>query len=171
MPEPQLSHINEHGEAVMVDVSDKAVTVRTSCAQARLIMQPDTLARVLDSRIPKGDVWSVCRVAGIIAAKKTSDLIPLCHPLILDQVTVDFETQPPDCVLIRASARTCGRTGVEMEALTAVTVAALTFYDMVKAVDRAVMITDICLLAKSGGQSGSYHRRKEHGSDRGNQSE
>ena len=152
----KLSHINEDGEAQMVDISGKSVTQRVATAEAKLEMAPATLRMILDGEVPKGDVFAVSRIAGIQAAKRTSDLIPLCHPIALTNVSVDFESQGNDELRIRASASVNGQTGVEMEALTAVTVAALTVYDMCKAVQKDIAVRDIRLLFKSGGKSGSW---------------
>ncbi|MBP7546726.1 MAG: cyclic pyranopterin monophosphate synthase MoaC [Corallincola sp.] len=159
MSEPQLTHLNSAGEAHMVDVSAKAVSSRSAEAVAAVIMAPATLALLRDGALPKGDVLATARIAGIMAAKKTSELIPLCHPLALTKVTVDLtldEALPG--VRIRALCRVNGQTGVEMEALTAASVAALTLYDMCKAVQKDICITDIELLSKSGGKSGDYRR-------------
>ncbi len=152
----RLTHFDEQGRAAMVDVSDKAETERTAIARGRITMQPATLARILEGQIGKGDVLGVARLAGIMAAKRTSDLIPLCHPLMLSKVTVDLTAAPPDAIEIEALVKVTGRTGVEMEALTAVTVAALTIYDMCKAVDRGMRIEAVRLAHKSGGKSGTY---------------
>jgi cyclic pyranopterin monophosphate synthase len=151
-----LSHLNERGEARMVDVSDKAVTARTATAEGFVRMQAQTLA-LLEGGAPKGDVLAVARVAGIMAAKRTHELIPLCHPLPITKVTVDFEPQPGDISLrIEAQVRVTGQTGVEMEALTAVTVACLTVYDMLKAADKTMRFDNIRLLEKTGGRSGDF---------------
>lgn len=150
-----LTHIDAAGNAVMVDVSGKDVTERTATAEGRVVMAPATLARIRERGFKKGDVLGVAQLAGIMGAKRTADLIPLCHPLPLASVKVELEPTD-DAVLIRATCRVTGRTGVEMEALTAVAVAALTVYDMCKAVDRAMRITDIRLLHKAGGRSGEY---------------
>ncbi|MCY4128738.1 MAG: cyclic pyranopterin monophosphate synthase MoaC [Gammaproteobacteria bacterium] len=152
----KLSHINADGEAQMVDISTKSVTQRVATAAAVLKMAPSTLTMILDGEIPKGDVFAVARIAGIQAAKRTSELIPLCHPLSLTNVVIDFESQNDEELHVRASASVNGQTGVEMEALTAVTVAALTVYDMCKAVQKDIAIADIRLLSKSGGKSGSW---------------
>jgi cyclic pyranopterin phosphate synthase len=141
----------------MVDVSAKAETERVAVARGRVVMAPETLARIGEGTTAKGDVLGVARLAGIMAAKRTSDLIPLCHPLMLSKVTVDLRPAPPDAVDIEALVKLTGRTGVEMEALTAVTVAALTVYDMCKAIDRAMRIEAVRLVHKSGGNSGSYN--------------
>ena len=154
----RLTHFDESGAATMVDVSGKAVTRRVATAAARVFMQPETMALITRGGIGKGDVLSVARLAGIMGAKRTPDLIPLCHPLALSSVTVDLVCDPEhDAVEITARCAIEGRTGVEMEALTAVSVAALTVYDMCKAVDRGMRITDIRLLHKSGGASGEWN--------------
>ncbi len=152
-----LSHLNEQGEASMVDVSAKAVTERTAIAEGYVAMAPDTLALLTRHAAEKGDVLGVARVAGIMAAKRTHDLIPLCHPLALTKVAVDFEVRPEESrVRVEALARVSGQTGVEMEALTAVSIACLTIYDMLKAADKAIRIEGIRLLEKTGGKSGPY---------------
>ena len=143
----------------MVDVTDKAVTFREAAAQAVVRMRPETLDMIVSGGHPKGDVFAVARIAGIQAAKKTSDLIPLCHPLMLTGVKVELSAQGSDAVLIVARCKLCGQTGVEMEALTAASVAALTVYDMCKAVQRDIEITDIRLLKKTGGKSGVFERK------------
>lgn len=154
----KLTHINAAGEAHMVDVSDKAETERVARAGARVLMQKATLDLILSGQAAKGDVLATARIAGIMAAKKTSDLIPLCHPLALSQVTVDLTPDTAaNAIDIVATCKLKGRTGVEMEALTAASVAALTIYDMTKAVDRGMQITDIRLLHKSGGKSGDFN--------------
>ncbi len=146
----------------MVDISAKDTTAREAVAGGRIIMHPETLKLILDRKVAKGDVFSVARIAGIMAAKKTAELIPLCHALDLTSVEVAFEPlEASSCIDIRASARTTGRTGVEMEALSAVAVAGLTIYDMCKAVDRAMTITDIRLIKKSGGKSGTFERKED----------
>jgi len=152
-----LTHFDAAGRAAMVDVSAKDETSRTATARGRIVMQPATLALIREGRAGKGDVLGVARIAGIMAAKKTADLIPLCHPLMLSKVAVDLEPDGEDAVAIAATVTLTGRTGVEMEALTAVTVAALTVYDMVKAVDRGMRIEDIRLVHKAGGKSGEFH--------------
>jgi len=155
--EPRLSHVGSDGEAHMVDVSDKPVTSRVAEAQGEVSMSAATLDTVRRNAAAKGDVLSVARIAGILAAKKTSDLIPLCHGLPLDHVEVSFELDEGSSrIRIHSVARTQARTGVEMEALTAVAVAGLTIYDMLKAVDRAMVIGGIRVLSKSGGRSGVY---------------
>lgn len=153
-----LSHTNERGEATMVDVTDKHVTDRTATARAVVRLKPDTLALILEGGIPKGDVLAVARIAGIQAAKRTSDLIPLCHPLPIGKAAVEFEATGEDELTITGTCRVSGRTGVEMEALTAVSVAALTVYDMCKAVERGITIESIALVEKTGGKSGDYRR-------------
>jgi indole-3-glycerol phosphate synthase len=154
---PDLSHVDVQGRARMVDVSDKADTDRIAVAGARVVMKPETLARVQAGEIAKGDVLATARLAGIMAAKRTADLIPLCHPLALTSVEVDLACVPErSSVEITATCRLKGRTGVEMEALTAASVAALTIYDMCKAIDRGMTVTDVRLLRKSGGKSGEF---------------
>jgi cyclic pyranopterin phosphate synthase len=153
-----LTHLNARGEAHIVDIGDKAVTHRRAVAQARLRGQAATIATIMDGSLKKGDALAVARIAGIMASKKTSDLIPLCHPIPLTKVSVEIETDGDAAILIRATAETTGQTGVEMEALVAASTAALTLYDMAKAIDRAMVITDICLLEKSGGKSGDFVR-------------
>ncbi len=152
-----FTHFDAEGKAVMVDVSDKDVTERVAEAKGSVIMQPETLTMIRDGGVKKGDVLSVARLAGIIGAKRTPDLIPLCHPLALTSVKVDLTLdEARNAVDITATCKLKGRTGVEMEALTAVSVAALTVYDMCKAVDRGMRITEVRLTKKSGGKSGSY---------------
>ncbi|MGG5809527.1 cyclic pyranopterin monophosphate synthase MoaC [Falsiroseomonas sp. CW058] len=151
-----LTHFDEHGRAAMVDVSGKAGTSRIAVARGRIVMAPETLRLIQAGAVGKGDVLGIARVAGIMAAKRTSDLIPLCHPLLISKVTVDLTPAPPDAVEIEATVKLTGQTGVEMEALTAVTVAALTIYDMCKAADRGMRIEAVRLAHKSGGKSGIY---------------
>ena len=152
-----FTHLDAEGNAVMVDVSAKDATERTATAKGSVIMAPETLQRILDRGVKKGDVLSVAQLAGIMAAKRTPDLIPLCHPLMLTSVKVDLTCDPArNAVDIQATGRLNGQTGVEMEALTAVTVAALTVYDMCKAVDRGMRIEDVHLTHKSGGKSGTF---------------
>ncbi|MCB1701386.1 MAG: cyclic pyranopterin monophosphate synthase MoaC [Pseudomonadales bacterium] len=154
-----LTHIDETGAARMVDVGNKAVTERVAVARAVVTMQPETLALLESGGHKKGDVLAVARVAGIQGAKKCSDLIPLCHPLMLTSVAVDFRLDPEAaCVHIEGRCKVSGQTGVEMEALTAVSVAALTIYDMCKAVDRGMEIRSVGLLSKAGGKSGDWQR-------------
>jgi cyclic pyranopterin phosphate synthase len=156
----KLSHLDEAGAARMVDVSDKAVTARSAVAEGFVAMQPETLDLILGGKAPKGDVLATARIAGIMAAKKTHELIPLCHPLPLTQVTIAFEpSREPSGLRVLAEAKVGGKTGVEMEALTAVTVACLTLYDMCKAVDRGMSFTGIRLLEKTGGRSGTFKAR------------
>ncbi|MDP6055184.1 MAG: cyclic pyranopterin monophosphate synthase MoaC [Dehalococcoidia bacterium] len=152
-----LSHIDESGKARMVDVGSKDVTERVASAGCEIHMQQSTLDLIRSGGFDKGDVLGVARLAGVMAGKKTSDLIPLCHPLALNQITIDFgDVETGIGLTVTSTARTSGKTGVEMEALTAASLAALTIYDMCKAVDRAMRITDIRLLSKSGGKSGDY---------------
>jgi cyclic pyranopterin monophosphate synthase len=153
----RLTHFDAEGKAAMVDVSAKAETERVATAKGSVIMQPETLALIAAGEMKKGDVLAVARLAGIMAAKRTPDLVPLCHPLALTSIAVDLAIdRKRNAVDIAATCKLVGRTGVEMEALTAVSVAALTVYDMCKAVDRAMTITDIRLTHKRGGKSGSY---------------
>jgi cyclic pyranopterin phosphate synthase len=153
----KLSHLNERGEAHMVDVGDKAETSRRAIAEGTISMSPATFRLIADATAPKGDVVATARIAGIMAAKRTHELIPLCHPLALTKVTVDFEPLPGDTGLrVVAEVRVKGQTGVEMEALTATSVACLTLYDMLKAADKAMTITSIRLVEKAGGRSGTY---------------
>ena len=140
----------------MVEVSPKAETARTATARGRIVMAPETLALIREGRAGKGDVLGVARLAGIMAAKRTSDLIPLCHPLMISKVAVDLEPEGDDAIIIEATVSLTGKTGVEMEALTAVSIAALTVYDMVKAADRGMRIEDIRLVHKAGGKSGEF---------------
>ena len=156
----RLSHTDARGRARMVDVSEKAATLREATARGEVRMQPATLRLIAGGALPKGDVLAVARLAGIMAAKRTAELIPLCHPLMLTKVAVDLTPAPPDRVEIEATVRVSGKTGVEMEALTAVSVAALTLYDMVKAVDKSMVIGDIELVEKKGGRSGHYRKVK-----------
>ena len=151
-----LTHLDSQGRAHMVDVTDKSVTFREAVAEARVRMLPETLKMIVDGAHPKGDVFAVARIAGIQAAKKTSDLIPLCHPLMLTGVKVELSADGLDAVRIVARCKLSGQTGVEMEALTAASVAALTIYDMCKAVDRGMTIENIRLLEKLGGKSGHF---------------
>ena len=157
MTEPRLTHLRDDGSAHMVDVTDKAVTRRTASAQAVLVTRPDVVAAITDGSLPKGEAIGTARIAGIMAAKQTSTLIPLCHPLPLTKLDVDI-TPEGDRVLVVATVTTKGVTGVEMEALTAASVAALTLYDMIKAVDNRAVITDVMVLAKAGGKSGDWSR-------------
>jgi cyclic pyranopterin monophosphate synthase len=154
---PALTHIDSSGEARMVDVSEKPATERIAVAEGRVVMSKATLKLILSGNAKKGDVLGTARIAGIMAAKRTHELIPLCHPLALSKVTIDIEPDPklPGCI-VRASVKVTGPTGVEMEALTAVSVACLTIYDMIKAVERGVRIEGIHLVEKLGGKSGHY---------------
>jgi cyclic pyranopterin phosphate synthase len=156
---PDLTHLSAAGQAHMVDVSGKATTERVAIAEGRIVMRKATLDLALSGNAKKGDVFAAARIAAVMAAKKTHDLIPLCHPLALSQVSVDLE---PDQALpgigVRVSAKVLGRTGVEMEALTAVSIACLTIYDMLKAVDRSMRIEAIALVRKSGGKTGDFSR-------------
>ena len=157
----QLSHVQANGEAHMVDVSAKAETYREARAEARVRMLPTTLQLILEGGHHKGDVFATARIAGIMAAKKTSELIPLCHPLALAKVEVELQIDEADSsVTIQTLCRLKGQTGVEMEALTAASVAALTLYDMCKAVDKGMVIEQITLISKLGGKSGDYQRQE-----------
>jgi cyclic pyranopterin phosphate synthase len=155
-----LTHFDETGRARMVDVGDKAETKRRAVASGRIRMQPETVALIREGRAAKGDVLAVAQIAAIMAAKKTSDIIPMCHPLLLTKVNVGFEILA-NAIDIEATVEVRGQTGVEMEALTAVSAAALTIYDMVKAVDRGMVIEDIRLETKEGGRSGTWNRAEE----------
>jgi cyclic pyranopterin phosphate synthase len=155
----KFTHFDENGAARMVDVSAKQETTREAVAEGRVLMQHETLSLILDRKVVKGDVFGVARIAGIMAAKKTPELIPLSHPLSISSVTIDFEPDTErSSVLIRATVRIFARTGVEMEALTAVAAAGLTVYDMCKSTDRTMTISDIRLMKKSGGKSGTFVR-------------
>ncbi len=156
-----LSHFDEHGASRMVDVSEKPVTQRSARASGRVRMSADTLSLIRDRKLAKGDVLEVARLAGIMAAKRTGELIPLCHPLGLDAVSIQFGFEDEQLLTIEATARVAARTGVEMEALTAVSVTALTVYDMCKSVDRTLTIEQVRLEEKSGGRSGHYLRESE----------
>jgi cyclic pyranopterin phosphate synthase len=151
-----FTHFDAAGRAAMVDVSDKDATVRVAVARGRVVMAPATLAKIVEGQLGKGDVLGVARIAGIMAAKRTAELIPLCHPLMLSKVAVELTPAEPDAVEIEAVVKLTGQTGVEMEALTAVTVAALTVYDMCKAADRGMRIEAVRLVHKSGGKSGEF---------------
>ena len=157
MTEPRLTHVDEQGAARMVDVSDKVVTARSATATGRVLVSTEVVGLLRGEGVPKGDALAVARLAGIMGAKQTPALIPLCHPLAISGVVVELEVAD-DAVEITATVRTTDRTGVEMEALTAVTVAALTVIDMVKAVDKTAVITDVRVEAKSGGRSGDWTR-------------
>ena len=151
----KLSHLDDKGQAHMVDVSDKAVTSRSATARARVLAEPATVAIIAAGSAKKGDVLATARIAGIMAAKKTSDLIPLCHPLMISKATVEFNLATSH-IDVEATVKVEGKTGVEMEALTACSVACLTIYDMLKAVDRSMRISDLRLVEKSGGKSGHF---------------
>jgi cyclic pyranopterin phosphate synthase len=155
----KLTHFDKSGRSKMVDVTDKSDTVREAVAQATVTMQKETLRRIMDRQIEKGDVLGVAQTAGIMAAKKTAELIPMCHPLNITSVEMEFlPHEAASQIEVRAQVKITGKTGVEMEALVAVSVAALTVYDMCKAIDRGITISDIKLLKKSGGKSGRYER-------------
>ncbi len=157
---PQFTHLDEKGKSRMVDVTGKSVTSREAVAQGKVLMKPETARAIEAQTIAKGDVLAVAKIAGVMAAKKTSDLIPLCHPLEITAVDVSFRTDARRGEIeIEATVRTRGRTGVEMEALAAVSAAALTIYDMCKAVDRGMILSDIRLMLKRGGKSGTYRRK------------
>jgi cyclic pyranopterin phosphate synthase len=158
-----LTHLDSAGHAHMVDIADKAVTHRTATTTAFVAMQPETLALITSGAAKKGDVLATARIAGIMAAKRTSDLIPLCHPLSLTHVSVDLEPEqaPLTGIRITVTAQTDGKTGIEMEALTAAAVSALTVYDMCKAVDRGMVVSDVKLLSKAGGNSGTWTREED----------
>jgi cyclic pyranopterin phosphate synthase len=158
----ELTHLDEHGAARMVDVSGKEVTARTATATGRFVTTPEVIALLRSDGLTKGDALAIARVAGIAGAKRTPDLVPLCHPVALHGVTVDLALHD-NSVEITATTRTADRTGVEMEALTAVVVAGLALYDMVKAVDRAAQLSDVRLLAKAGGRSGEWRRESDAG--------
>jgi cyclic pyranopterin monophosphate synthase len=151
----KLTHLDEAGNAAMVDISAKNATVREAVAEGRITMSALALAAIKDGAVKKGDVLATARIAGIMAAKKTSELIPLCHPLALSKVAVDFAFEN-DAICVTALARLSGQTGVEMEAITAASIALLTIYDMAKALDKAMIISDVRLLSKSGGKSGDW---------------
>jgi cyclic pyranopterin phosphate synthase len=156
-----LTHLDDEGQVRMVDVSEKPATARDAVARGVIRMQPETLALITEQQTKKGNVLETARIAGIMAAKRTSELIPMCHPIPLTHVQVDFFRDPDSqSIRIEAIARLVGQTGVEMEALTAVSIAALTIYDMCKSYDRAMTISDIYLLKKSGGRSGTYVRQR-----------
>ncbi len=153
----KLTHFDADGKAIMVDVGDKQTTRRVAVARGEVLMNSATLARILDKQVEKGDVLGVARLAGIMAAKKTSELVPLCHPLLINSVEVDFTPdRDKSMVIIEATVKVNGQTGVEMEALTAVSVAALTIYDMCKAVDKTMSLNNVRLVEKEGGRSGHF---------------
>lgn len=152
-----LTHLNEQGEAHIVDIADKAATKRRAVARARLEAEPETISAIVGGGLKKGDAVAVARVAGIMAAKKTADLIPLCHPIALTSISVEIEPEG-NALVVTATAETVGQTGVEMEAMTAASVAALTLYDMAKAIERGMTITRVELVEKTGGKSGTFRR-------------
>ena len=154
----ELSHINSSGEARMVDVGQKDTTEREAVAKGRVVMKPGTLEQIRTAGLKKGDVLAVARVAGIMAAKKTPDLIPLCHPIPIDNITIEFDLSGDDSIEITATVKSTGKTGVEMEALVAASVSALTIYDMAKSIDKEMTISQIYLESKKGGKSGVYRR-------------
>lgn len=168
----EFTHFDESGRARMVDVSNKASTERIAIAQARVYMQPETLEKIQKGKIAKGDVLAVAQVAGVMGAKRTPDLVPMCHPLLITSVLIDFkEDSQPDlsghcAISIQATVKTTSQTGVEMEAMAAVSVAALTIYDMCKAVDKGMSFGEIFLIYKSGGKSGTYTRLERGSLDR-----
>ena len=159
-----LTHLDEDGRARMVDVGAKDVTERVAVARGRVTLHPETLRLIVAGNMPKGDVLAVAQIAGVMAAKRTSDLIPLCHPLLLNQVVVTCTPNAAEsCIDIEATVRVSGKTGVEMEALTAVTIAGLTLYDMAKAVDRGMRLMDVRLVYKAGGRSGVWEEKQGRG--------
>jgi cyclic pyranopterin phosphate synthase len=155
----ELTHINKKGEAHMVDVSPKDDTVREAVVTGGIRMNPETLEKIKQNQMKKGDVLAAARIAGIMGGKKTPDLIPLCHPILVSEINIDFEFVGDDFIKITTLAKSTGKTGVEMEAMTAAAVSALTIYDMCKAIDRGMSIENICLQKKSGGKSGTYIRK------------
>lgn len=156
----ELTHINEEGRAKMVDVSEKNDTVREAVAVASISMKSETLERIMQGGISKGDVLAVAQVAGIMGAKHTSDVIPMCHPIMISGCDISFKFDTENSrIEVKAAAKTTGKTGIEMEALTAASIAALTIYDMCKAIDRGMVISDVMLLKKSGGKSGTFERK------------
>ena len=155
----ELTHVDSTGEARMVDVSEKGDTVREAVATGRVLMKPTTLEQIKTASLKKGDVLAVARIAGIMAAKKTPDLIPLCHPIQISDIAVDFDLSRNDSIGITTTVKSTGKTGVEMEAMVAASVAALTIYDMAKGIDRGMTITEIYLASKKGGKSGTYKRK------------
>ncbi len=158
----ELTHFNEEGRARMVDVSEKTQTMRTAVAAGEVLLRPDTYDLVVAGKMKKGDVLAVAQVAGIMGAKRTSDVIPMCHPIAITGIDISFALdEPRHAILIEATAKCKGETGIEMEALTAVSIAALTIYDMCKAVQKDIEIQNIRLLSKTGGKSGAYHKEKK----------
>ncbi len=158
MSKTKLSHIDESGASRMVDVSEKKVTERMAVAHARVTMKPETFRLIMDKRVPKGDVLGVARVAAIMAAKKTNELIPMCHPLNINSVKIDYTNNNQDSIEITSEVKVSAKTGVEMEALTAVSICALTIYDMCKSADRSMLISEVYLVKKSGGKSGTFNK-------------
>ncbi len=156
MNKTKLSHIDENGASRMVDVSEKNVTERMAVAHARVTMKPETFKLIMDKKVTKGDVLGVARVAGIMAAKKTNELIPMCHPLNINSVKIDYTNNNQDSIEITSEVKVSAKTGVEMEALTAVSICALTIYDMCKSADRSMLISEVHLVKKSGGMSGTF---------------
>lgn len=154
----ELTHLDDKGKAVMVDIGEKSTSERVAVATALVRMKPETLTLILDDKIKKGDVFASARIAGIMSAKRTPDLIPMCHPIPITSAAVDLDAVPPDAIRVTSTVKTTYSTGVEMEALTAASTAALTIYDMCKAVDRAMTIEKVQLVRKSGGKSGDFIR-------------
>ena len=163
----KLSHVNSKGEARMVDISQKGDTEREAVAKGRVLMKPATLEKIKTFGLEKGDVLSVARVAGIMAAKKTPDLIPLCHTILISNVAIEFDLSQKDSIGITTRVKSTGKTGVEMEALVGTSIAALTIYDMAKAIDKGMTITEVYLESKSGGKSGVYRRKGTNNLSRG----
>ncbi len=157
----ELTHFDEEGRARMVDVTEKTESMRVATARGKVEMQPETLERIRQGQIAKGDVLAVAQVAGIMAAKQTSNLIPMCHPLAITGAKLNFEILPPSTIEIEGIVKVTGKTGVEMEALTAVSVAALTIYDMCKAIDKTMVIGEVRLMEKTGGKSGHFIREEK----------
>jgi len=155
----RLTHVTSTGEVKMVDISNKGDTERIAVASGKVFMKPETIKAIKSASLKKGDVMATARIAGIMAAKKTPDLIPLCHTILVDEITIDFDLSGKDVIGIVTTAKSTGKTGVEMEALVGTSVAALTIYDMAKAVDKGMTITDIRLESKTGGKSGIYIRK------------
>ncbi len=159
MNDPKLTHIDENGASRMVDVSNKNITERIASAHATVTMNTQTFSLIMDKQVAKGDVLEVARVAGIMAAKKTSELIPMCHPLNINSVKIDYTDNSKNTIEITSEVKITAKTGVEMEALTAVSVCALTIYDMCKSADKSMLISDIYLARKTGGKSGTFERK------------
>ena len=155
----ELTHLDEQGRPRMVDITGKDDTQREAVAGGTVSMNPSTFERLMKGSLPKGDVLAVAQLAGIMAAKKTPDLIPLCHPILINDIAIDFDLSREDSIGITATAKSSGKTGAEMEAMVATSVAALTIYDMAKSIDRGMTITEICLESKKGGKSGVYQRK------------